>query len=69
MTTDPDMDFIMTSGGRAGYTHQILPHYPLIFSSVSPYGAQFVLFLFLSQLSTTYLHIIVAPTMGWQHSG
>lgn len=53
-------NFTKTPGGRAGYSQQAIPLHPLVSSSISLHSAQMVLLLFLSHLSTTYMHIIAA---------
>lgn len=54
----------------AGYSHQVIPLYLLISSSIFLYCTQIILLFFLPHFSTTYL---VTPTMsrpqgGWQAS-
>ena len=73
MATDPDMalsnstgwDFTIASGGRAGYPQEAIPFYPHVSTSTSLHNVQTFLLLFLSHLSTTYLHMVVAPVAGW----
>lgn len=55
----------MASGGMAGYLNQAVPL--SLLSPVLPFfflTTQRVPLLFLSHLSTTYLHIVVAPAAG-----
>lgn len=61
MDSDTDMiwDFTMALGGLAGYSYQAVPLYPHVSRSTSLHRAQTVLLLFLSHLSTLYLHFVV----------
>ena len=78
MATDPDValsgsmgwDFTKASGvGQTDDSHQAVPLHPRVSSSISLHDAQTVLLLFFSHVSTTYLHIVVAPIRhgprGW----
>lgn len=68
-------DFIMASDDKAGYSQQAIyssRHWSPV-PSFSLHNPQMVLVLFLSHLSATYLHIVVASatawSYGWQPSG
>lgn len=72
MATDPYIalrgskgwHFTKVSGARVGYSHWTIPLYPRIFSSASLLNTQTVPLLFLSRLSSTYLHIIADLVVG-----
>lgn len=73
LSSSMGQDFTKALGGCAGYSHQVIPLHPRVYSSTSLHNTQTVLLLCPSQLSTTYLHIVVAPAAGgpcgWQTSG
>ena len=51
----------MASGDRAGYSQWTGLLHPHISSSTSSHNAQIVLLIFLSHLSTTYVHMVWFP--------
>ena len=55
----------MASGGRAGHSQQATPLHPRVSSSISLHKAHAAPRLFLSHLTTKYLHIVVVPIAGW----
>ena len=59
-----DQDFIKASGGRGGFSEQVIPLHIHIYSSTFLHNNQAVLLLFLSHLSTTNTDIVVAPAEG-----
>ena len=81
MAMDPDtalsntigFAFTMASGGRKGCSQQAIALHPCVSGLPLFKLLWLLLLLFLSHLSTAYLHIIVAPAVGrpcaWQVSG
>lgn len=57
-------DFTMVLG-FAGYSHQVIPHYPWASNSASLHCVH-ILLLFLFHFPTTYLLISVVPGATWQ---
>lgn len=62
LSSSTGWDFTMVSGGSTGFSHQAVPHHPHISRSLPLLGAPTVPLLLLSHLSTTHLHISVAPS-------
>lgn len=56
-------DFTMASGGKAGYSHLAVPLHSPVSSSIFLHNAQTTLLLFLTHLSTIYLHTVAAPAV------
>ena len=71
--TDPDVahcgstgqDPTMVPGDITGYSHQAVPHYPRVSSSVCLHCAHILLFLF--HFSITYLLLLVRSLSIWGH--
>ena len=57
-------DLTMAPGGGADHSQQAPPPRSRVSSSISLHNVQGALLLFLSHLITTYLHTVVAPTVG-----
>ena len=53
----------MAPHGITSYSHQAVPHYPRVSSSTSSHGVHILLLLFLFHFSTTYLLLLVVPTV------
>ena len=54
-------DATMVAGSITGYSHQAVPPYPQVSSSVSLHCAHILLFLFFFHFSTTYLVLLMVP--------
>lgn len=60
-----DWDFTRAPNDRAGHLQQAILTCHLVSSFISLYNAQAAPLLFLSHMTTTYLHFVEALTAGW----
>lgn len=60
-----DTDSDVASGGKAGYSQQVILLHPHSSSFICLHNAQTVPLLVLPHLSATHLNTLVAPTAGW----